>query len=119
MIRLLLALYPREWRRVYGDEFAALLEDTRLTPVVLLDVVAQAMKLRATAPRRYPLVAVALLVSVGVELVAKSTGLTANVFWPPTTVARAVALVVLVSPWAALATRARRRRTPHRPPVRT
>lgn len=32
MIGLLVALYPRKWRAVFGEEFAALLEDTRLTP---------------------------------------------------------------------------------------
>lgn len=32
MIRLLVALYPRKWREAFGAEFAALLEDTRLTP---------------------------------------------------------------------------------------
>jgi hypothetical protein len=32
MIRLLVALYPKKWRAEFGEEFAALLEDTRLTP---------------------------------------------------------------------------------------
>ena len=32
MIRLLVALYPKAWRRAYGEEYAALLEQTRLTP---------------------------------------------------------------------------------------
>jgi hypothetical protein len=31
MIRLLVALYPRKWRATFGEEFMALLEDTRLT----------------------------------------------------------------------------------------
>jgi hypothetical protein len=32
MIGLLVALYPRRWREEFGGEFAALLEQTRLTP---------------------------------------------------------------------------------------
>lgn len=34
----MLWLYPRRWRRRYGDEFGALLEETRVTPLVALDV---------------------------------------------------------------------------------
>ena len=32
LIRILVALHPKDWRERYGAEFAALLEDTRLTP---------------------------------------------------------------------------------------
>lgn len=38
MIAWLLRLYPRAWRRRYGDEFVALLEGRRLTPTVVFDV---------------------------------------------------------------------------------
>jgi hypothetical protein len=32
LIRMLVALHPKDWRERYGEEFAALLQDTRLTP---------------------------------------------------------------------------------------
>jgi hypothetical protein len=38
MRRLMLWLYPRRWRRRYGDEFGALLKEIRVTPRVVLDV---------------------------------------------------------------------------------
>ncbi len=39
----LLRLYPAAWRKRYGDEFAALLEDVRPTPLALLDVLLGAL----------------------------------------------------------------------------
>jgi hypothetical protein len=118
VIRFLLALYPKAWRRTYGEEYAALLEQTRLTPRVVLDVLAQGAKLHATVHRTRLLVGGAVPVSVGVEVIARTTGLTANILWPPTTPARTVALLALFAPWAALAVRAQRSRS-HRPPVRS
>ena len=38
-MRTLLALYPRAWRRRYGAEFAALLDEQGASPGVLLDTV--------------------------------------------------------------------------------
>lgn len=38
-MRLLLALYPRGWRRRYGAEFGAVLDEQRSSPGLLLDVV--------------------------------------------------------------------------------
>jgi hypothetical protein len=52
MIRLLVALYPRKWRDSFGEDFAALLEDTRLTPRAVFDVMAHAGKLHAGSHRR-------------------------------------------------------------------
>jgi hypothetical protein len=63
MIRLLVALYPRKWRATYGEEFAAFLADTRLTPRAVFDVVVSAGKLHAAR-------------------------LTANIAWAPSTPAR-------------------------------
>ena len=37
-MRWFLRLYPRAWRRRYGEEFAALLEQVPASPAVLLDV---------------------------------------------------------------------------------
>jgi hypothetical protein len=38
-VRTLRRLYPASWRRRYGAEFAALLEDVRITPGVVADIV--------------------------------------------------------------------------------
>jgi hypothetical protein len=103
MIRALLALYPRTWRAEFGDEFAALLEDTRLTPRAILDVTLQAGKLQAEAHRRLVFVITSLLWSAGMEVVSVHARLTANILWAPTTPVRAIALAATVGPWAALA----------------
>lgn len=114
MIRLLFVLYPKAWRRTYGDEFAALLEQTRLTPRVIFDVLTQAAKLHASVHRTRLPVGTAVLVSAAVEIIARTTGLTANILWPPTTPARAVALLALLAPWVVLAARAHRTRSQRR-----
>jgi hypothetical protein len=103
MIRLLLALYPRKWRDMFGGEFAALLEDTRLTPRVVLDVVAHAGKLHAGCHRRLALVLASLLWSGGMECLSLRARLTANILWVPASPARALALAATVGPWLALA----------------
>jgi hypothetical protein len=108
--RFLLALYPKSWRRSYGAEFAALLEQTRLTPRVVLDVLAQGAKLHATVHRRTLEACAALLVSAGVVVVAKKMGLTANILWLPSDAARTLALLALLSPWVTVVVRARRNR---------
>jgi hypothetical protein len=103
MRRLLVALYPRTWRDSFGDEFAALLEQTRLTPAVIVDVVTHATKLRARVHRRVLLVAASLLWSAGFEYGSLHAGLTANILWAPTNPDRAIALFGTVGPWLALA----------------
>lgn len=115
MIRFLLAFYPRAWRRTYGEEFAALLEQTRLTPAAILDVLAQAAKVRANLHRSGLLVGAAALVSVAVEVVVQSARLAPNLLWLPTGPAQGVALVALVAPWAGLAVRAGHHRSHRRP----
>ena len=117
MIRLLVACYPKAWRRAYGEEFAALLEQTRLTPRAVLDVLVQAAKLHASAHRAGSLVGAAVLVSMGVEVVARRMGLAVNVVWVPRTPAQTVALLALFAPWAALVVRAGRGRS--LPPARS
>ena len=118
MIRLLLALSPKAWRRTYGEEFAALLEQTRLTPRAVLDVLAQAATFHASARRTRFLVGAAVLVSIGVEVVARRMGLAVNVVLVPHTPAQMVALLALFAPWAALVVRAGRGRSLH-PPARS
>ena len=108
MIRLLLALYPGAWRRTYGEEFGALLEQSHLTPAVVIDVVAQAIKLQTTSHSGGVLVVVAGLMSLCVEIVARASGISANILWPPTAPTRAVALLALLVPWIALVVRATR-----------
>lgn len=118
MIRFLLAFYPRAWRRTYGEELAALLEQTRLTPAAILDVLAQAAKVRVNLHRSGLLVGAAALVSVAVEVVVQSARLAPNLLWLPTGPAQTVALVALVAlvaPWAGLAVRAGHHRSHRRP----
>jgi hypothetical protein len=111
MIRLLVALYPRKWRASLGEEFAALLEDTRLTPRAVFDVVVHAGKLHAESHRRLTAVVGSLLWSGCAEYLSVRAHLTANILWAPTTLARALALAATAGPWLALAgvTVARRR----------
>ena len=45
-MRWLLRLYPKAWRRRYGEEFAALLEEDRMTPAAVLDVIRGAFDAR-------------------------------------------------------------------------
>ena len=114
MIRMLLALYPKAWRRTYGEELAALLEQTRITPRVVLDVLAQAAKLQADAHWTGCPVGLAVLVSTGVEIVARTMGLAVNIVWWPRTPAETVALLALFSPRAAFMIRAGRDRSHRR-----
>jgi len=115
MISLLVALYPRKWREEFGEEFAALLEDSRLTHGTVFDVVVQAGKLRAERHRRLTLVLASLVWSGGMEYLSVRAGLTANILWAPTTPARALALAATTGPWLALAAFAAARRR-HRGP---
>ena len=103
MIRALVALYPAKWRAEFGDEFAALLEDTRLTPRAVADVALQAGKLHVAARRRLSLFLAATLWTVGMEVIAVHNHLTANIVWPPTAPARAVVFVAAFGPWFGLA----------------
>jgi len=103
MIRLLVALYPRKWRGTFGDEFAALLEDTRLTPRAVLDVVVSAGKLRASGHRCRTLVLASLLWSGCMVYLSVHARLTANILWAPTSPARAFALAATLGPWLGFA----------------
>jgi hypothetical protein len=48
--RLLAHLYPAQWRERYGDEFDALIEDSRASWRSTFDILRGALKLRAVAP---------------------------------------------------------------------
>ena len=100
---VLVAMYPRAWRQRYGEEFRALLDDTRLTPAAVADVVRHCAALQARAHARALQVTVAALVSVSVEIAAARAGLTANIVWAPTSLPRALALLGTTAPWLAVA----------------
>ncbi len=110
LIRALIALHPRGWRERYGDEFAAMLEDTPLTPSVLADVCFLAAGLRIRAHLGVVTVAAAPLASALAEIVAYRAGLTANILWAPDSGPRALALVAVAGPWAAVLARVMVRR---------
>ena len=114
MIRLLVALYPQKWRATFGEEFTALLEDTRLTPRAVFDVVAGAGKLHAASHRRLALVLALLLWSGCMVYLSMRARLTANVLWAPATPMRALALAATIGPWLGLAWVSAARRLGHR-----
>jgi hypothetical protein len=45
-MRWLIRLYPRRWRKRYGGELEAMLEQTSLTPRIMFDLVAGALDAR-------------------------------------------------------------------------
>lgn len=103
IIRLLVALYPRPWREEFGEEFIALLEDTRLTPGAVANVLAGAARLQAERHQRLLFIVGALLWSACLEVISVRARLTANIAWAPSTPLRALALAATVGPWAWLA----------------
>jgi hypothetical protein len=112
---VLLAMHPRAWRQRYGEEFGALLEDTTLTPVAVVDILKNCAGLQARAHPGVLLVLGAVLASVTCEIAALRTWLTANILWAPTNLARALALLGTVGPWLVVAVSiVIRRRAAHR-----
>lgn len=73
-MRRLLTLYPRAWRERYGEEFEGLLEQERITPLLLLNVVGGALDARIRLRRlgAPPLVAVAAVQLRGVSMLSSS-----------------------------------------------
>jgi hypothetical protein len=45
-MRILLRLYPKAWRNLYGDEFAGILAAQRMSPRLLLDIIGGAVDAR-------------------------------------------------------------------------
>jgi hypothetical protein len=103
IIHLLVALYPKKWRASFGEDFSALLEDTRLTPPVILDVILSAVTIRIRGHRRLMIVLTLSAWLVYMECISARFHLTDNVLWAPTTPARALALAATVGPWMVLA----------------
>jgi hypothetical protein len=108
LIRLLVALHPKRWRQRYGEEFAALLEESQLTPRCVLDVIAHAAKLRARSHPRSLLLVSAMIASGCCEVVSLHAGLTANILWAPTNPLRALALFATLAPLGAFLVYSRR-----------
>lgn len=119
VIRVLVALYPKDWRDRYGEEFGALLEDSRLTPFAVADVVVHAARLRVRTHRTVVLFAAAFLVSWACNSVVRMNRLAENILWAPTDVPRALLLVGTVGPWPALTIWLWSRRKTERPRERT
>jgi hypothetical protein len=102
LIRLVVAVYPKAWRRRYGDEFSALLEDRGLTPHVVLDVLVHAVAMHARLRTVVALSVPAVALSACVEALAVNRGVTENILWAPTSPLRALALLAVLAPWVAL-----------------
>jgi hypothetical protein len=111
MIRVLVALHPKDWQDRYGEEFGALLEDSRLTPFAVVDVVLHAARLRIGKHLIVLLFAVAFLMSCACNSVVRLNKLAENILWAPTDVPRALLLAGAVGPWLALAVWLRRGRS--------
>ena len=118
MIEFLLALHPRRWRDTYGDEYRALLEQTRLTPSVVFDVLRNAAGLHLQARILLTELVIGAVITIAIELFAVREHITDNILWAPTNPLRAAVLAAVLAPSVIVTVRiARRRRT--RPPAST
>jgi len=104
---LLIRLYPQCWREEYGDGFAALLDQTPLSVAVVFDCLRGAATAQVRAHRLSAALVAATIWFFVSDIVALRTGVTANLFWAPTSVGRGVALLMSVVPAAALIASAR------------
>lgn len=102
LTRLLVRLHAKSWQQRYGDEFTAVLEDTRVTSAVVADVAANAAKSHIRANPDGLLLVAALVVSTASRVIAQHAGFAVNVLWAPTTHLQALALLGALSPWVAL-----------------
>lgn len=112
LTRVLIALFPKDWRRDHGDEFRMLLDESRLTASDVVDTVRFAAVVRARASGGVLLLVMAALVSSACcEITALRENLTANILWAPTNPMRTLVLAALLAPWAGLLARQWLRRT--------
>lgn len=102
MIRVLLSIYPKAWKRRYGAEYEALLSDCRLAPLDVLNVLAHALGLRARAHSAGLLQCALLCVVALAETRAVLRGFTVNIFWMPHDWESLGLLVVVVTGLAAV-----------------
>ena len=110
MIGFLVALHPKRWRDEYGVEYRALLEESPMTPTVLLDVLRNAGRLHLAARRTLLRVLAALGLSSMGEVIAVHGGYADNVLWIPSSVTKAFLLAVVVLPWLPVIATVRRPR---------
>jgi len=97
---LLLSLYPKAWREQYGEEYAALLEDTGMSVATVLDVakVGCLLRLRAYEKSLIIIAAASLYALSGVMCIR--LGLTENwPIWIPTNLLQTVGLVITLAPF--------------------
>src|SRR5215471_15705202 len=95
----LLALYPKQWRDQYGAEYLALLEDTELSPAVVLDIVKAACLARLQIHERMLVSSVAIALYTLSGCICLRLGLTDNwPLWAPTNPARAAGLAITLIP---------------------
>ena len=99
MIGLLMRLLPRHWRQEYGDEFEDMLASRPLTALALWDVIRLVFSLHAAAHSLLLRVAFGLVLSAVIERIVVSRGISDNILWAPSTLTRAVPLVLLVLSW--------------------
>src|SRR5215475_6111245 len=95
----LLSLYPKVWLDQYGDEYAALLEDTGLSFAVVFDILKAVFLLRLRLHIKGLYIASGAVFAVASSVACLKLGLTANVlFWAPTNFYRAVGLAITLAP---------------------
>lgn len=99
MRQWLLSLYPKPWREQYGEEYAALLEDTELSVAVAADVAKMActLQLSVYGHSLSAIIAACLYAASGVACI--HLGLTQNwPIWMPTNIWQAVGLMITLVP---------------------
>jgi len=102
MRALLVRLYPQCWRDEYGDGLAALLDQTPLSVAVVFDCLRGAGSAQVRAHRLGAALVLGTIWFFVSDIVALRAGVTVNLFWAPTSVERAVALLMSVVPPTAL-----------------
>jgi hypothetical protein len=95
----LLSLYPKGWRELYGDEYEALLDDTEMSPAVVMDILKGACLARLQAHASVLTTCCGIILYCTSGLICLRLGLTANwPFWAPSNPERALGLIVTLTP---------------------
>jgi hypothetical protein len=117
LIRFLVALHPKWWRRQYGDEYSALLEAGPITAAVVLDVLRNAFRLHLNARPTLLRVLGALALSSAGEVIAVRGQLTDNILWIPSSPLKLLVLVAVLVPWILAVAGIRRARRERDSPI--
>lgn len=100
----LISLYPKEWRKQYGDEYAALLDDVGLSPQVVLDTIKAAFLANCNYYQKIIASSIAIVLYVVSGCFCLRFGLTDNwPFWAPTRPDRAIGLIITLTPLLVMA----------------